>query len=335
MANQHLGFLMLSSRFDIATGAQSVVDLNDIQNRARDRLISDIATGRYIFETLSCPICDGDQFTPLATRDRYGVPCRIVICETCSLVQTNPYLDQNSASIFYSEIFAPLHRGSTEPTEKKFQDRRKYGAGIASWLMKNGVKPPARIVDVGCSSGGVLQGLTDAGFKGVGIDIGADYVADAQSRGLEAIVGTLDDLDSSQCPDVIAYCQSLEHFVPINQEIERMSRAAGKGTLLYIEVPGLFQLFPTYHLDLMRYFQLAHIWHFSPYTLQRLFAKHGFVQVAGDGYIHALFRKSEKPVDMGPPPSVAQVIAKLRRTERLRAIYPVKLLRSAKRALRG
>ena len=215
---------MLSRRFDITAGARSVVDLNEVQHRARDQLRADIAAGRYVFVPLDCPICGGGRFRPLATRDRYGVPCRIVICETCSLVQTNPYLDQESASSFYSEIFAPLHRGSTEPTEKKFQDRRKYGAGIANWLKNNGVKPPVRVVDVGCSSGGVLQGLTDAGFKGTGIDIGADYVADARSRGLEAIVGTLDDLDLSQPPDVIAYCQSLEHFVPINEEIERMSR---------------------------------------------------------------------------------------------------------------
>ncbi|MEN2988704.1 hypothetical protein WG926_10355 [Tistrella sp. BH-R2-4] len=85
----------------------------------------------------------------------------------------------------------------------------------------------------------------------------------------------------------------------------------------------------------MVYLQLAHVWHFSPYTLRRLFAKHGFVQIAGDNYIHALFQKTDRPIDLGPQPTVAEVIAKLRGTERLRAVYPIQLLRAIKRTVRG
>ncbi|MEN2988705.1 methyltransferase domain-containing protein [Tistrella sp. BH-R2-4] len=231
---------MLSRRFDIAESAEPIVTLNEIQRRARQRLITDIEAGEYVFVPLPCPVCEGTDFTPLATRDRYGVPCRVVICKTCTLVQTNPYLDDNSVGKFYSEIFGPLHRGAEQPTEQKFRGRRQYGSRVASWLMKNGVTPPMQVVDVGCSSGGVLQGLTDAGFKGVGIDISPDYIADARSRGLTAIVGTLDDLVLPEPPDVIAYCQSLEHFVSINEELERISRVAGAKTQVYIEVPGLF-----------------------------------------------------------------------------------------------
>ncbi|WP_372019655.1 class I SAM-dependent methyltransferase [Tistrella mobilis] len=326
---------MLSARFDLSKNTKSVVELNQIQSRACADLIGAIESGKMAFADLACPICGGRDFVPIATRDRYGVPARFVICRTCSLLQTNPYLDENSTNRFYAEVFAPLHRGSDQPTAAKFESRRRYGAGIARWLISQDVKPPRLIVDVGCSSGGVLQGMIDAGFRGIGIDVAADYVADARQRGLEAVVGSLDDLKLPEPPDVIAYCQSLEHIVPINEELARISRAAGPETLIYVEVPGLFQLFPTYHFDLLRYLQLAHVWHFSPYTLKRLFAHHGFEQIAGDGYIRAIFRKAKQPVDVGPAPSAEEVISRLRSTERIRALYPLKLLRSLKRVVKG
>src|SRR5690606_8675903 len=102
--------------------------------------------------------------------------------------------------------------------------------------------------------------------------------------------GNLETIDLPNNITIITYVQVLEHIVDINTELQRVARAIPDGGLLFIEVPGLTSVPRKYHFDVLRLLQLAHIWHFTPDTLQTLLAKHGFECLAIDDTIRGLFR---------------------------------------------
>ena len=307
---------ILNPRFDIARSDRSIVTLGRVQQDALAELKGRIASGEMRFESFDCPICGGSDIQPLATRDRYGVPCVTGVCADCGLMQTNPYPDGESLGWFYGTIFARLHRGTETPSDTRFEARRAKAATIVSWLKNHGGPTGGTMIDVGCASGGFLQGMVDHGFAGFGVEIDADYAADARERGLDVRIGTVDTVAEAKQADLVTYMQVLEHIPGLNEEIERLATTLKQGACVFIEVgptsvPGM------YNYDFLRLLQLAHVWHFTPATLTAAMARHGFKCVAIDDFVRGLFRFTGERRQPGefPTETPADIAAMLRRLE--------------------
>lgn len=311
------GAAIITPRFDIARSDRSVVTLGKVQRDALDQLKARIASGDMRFEAYACPICGGTDIEPVATRDRYGVACTTGVCAGCGLLQTNPYPDGASLGWFYENIFARLHRGTTTPSTTRFEARRAKAAAITGWLARHGGPTGGTMIDVGCASGGFLMGMVDQGFRGIGVEIDADYAADACQRGLDVRLGTVDTLDEAGEADLVTYIQVLEHIPDLNAEIERLARSLKPGACVFIEVPGPTSVSGMYNYDFLRLLQLAHIWHFTPVTLGAAMARHGFECVAVDDFVRGLFRYTGKPKALAelPKETPAQLAATIRRLE--------------------
>ena len=308
---------ILNPRFDIARSDRSVVTLGKVQQQALAELKSRIASGEMRFEAYACPICNGLQIDPVATRDRYGVACRTGICRDCGLMQTNPYPDAASLGWFYEHIFARLHRGTDTPSTKRFEARRAKATTIVDWLNRHGGPATGTVIDVGCASGGFLAGLVDHGFTGIGVEIDADYAADARGRGLDVRLGTVDTVAEGHEADLVTYIQVLEHIPQLNEEIERLATTLKAGACVFIEVPGPTSVPDMYNYDFLRLLQLAHIWHFTPNTLTGAMARHGFECVAIDDFVRGLFRYTgkRKPLADVPRDDPAAIRATIRMLE--------------------
>lgn len=59
--------------------------------------------------------------------------------------------------------------------------------------------------------------------------------------------------------------------------------------IVYIEVPGLLKIHETY-IDILNYFQNAHIRHFSLGTLQQVMSKQGYELLEGNEDVQSVFR---------------------------------------------
>lgn len=313
---------ILNPRFDIARSDRSVVTLGRVQQEALNELKARIANGEIRFKALDCPICGGSDIVPLATRDRYGVACTTGVCANCGLMQTNPYPDDASLGWFYQNIFARLHRGTTAPSEARFEARRAKAGTIYGWLKRNGGPTDGTMVDVGCASGGFLQGMINHGFTGFGVEIDADYAADASERGLDVRLGTIDTVAEARLADLVTYMQVLEHIPGLNEEIDRLATTLKQGAFVFIEVPGPTSVPGMYNYDFLRLLQLAHVWHFTPATLTAAMARHGFECLAIDDFVRGLFRYTgkRKPVGEIATETPADIEAMVRRleTQRLR-----------------
>ena len=104
-------------------------------------------------------------------------------------------------------------------------------------------------------------------------------------------VGTIGKLYSlKKKPDVVIYSHIVEHLLnPVN-ELKKLKKLLKQDSLLYIEVPGLKNLYDSYDQDFLKYLQNAHTYHFTLNSLTNCTKKAGFNLLSGDEFIHSVFK---------------------------------------------
>ena len=174
--------------------------------------------------------------------------------------------------------------------------------------------------EIGCGAGGILEFFKQKGHQVRGYDLGTEYINYGKStHQLELFEGTLTKVNSSFKPDLIIYSHVLEHILDLNSEVELLKKISSKHTLLYIEVPGIKNIRNSYQANVLRYFQNAHVFHFSLESLTNLMENFGFLRLCGDQYIRSCFRLGDRH---GERVNDFQSVRRfLRSTERLRHLY--------------
>ena len=313
--------------------------LNALQLEVKAQLERKLAAGVYRTERVPCVLCGGSSFEPLAAKDRYGLQLSVVICGECALVQTNPRMDERSYAEFYNDEYRPLYGGEPEPTEDFFGAQYLAGARVHAYVTRHGMLRPPRgrvpmVLEIGCGAGGILQYFRDQGCRVMGLDLGEAYVEYGRRRhGLDLRAGTLADVPADVRPDLVIYSHVVEHLPDPIGEMRRVRERLADGAGLYVEVPGLRSLWRFYRMDLLRYLQNAHTYHFSAVTLRWLLEAAGFSAVAVDERVRSVFRPTgdgdAAAVRRFPPrdPAAARAehertIGYLRRAESLRRISP-------------
>ena len=126
------------------------------------------------------------------------------------------------------------------------------------------------LVDIGCGSGKLLSKISSANKYGV--DISANYLAEALTSGASLIKSDIDDLpyldsffDCVICTDV------LEHVMRLDDAVDELNRILKPGGMLIIRVP--------FREDLSSYlaheyqYKYAHLRNFDQYSLRLFFEK--------------------------------------------------------------
>jgi SAM-dependent methyltransferase len=132
-----------------------------------------------------------------------------------------------------------------------------------------------RVLDVGCGTGEILNGLRAEGFNPFGVEINPRAVKTAKEKfQLEVVCGTLFDAKyPDNFFDIILFNHSLEHFYSPLRVLKECFRILNPEGMIMISVPNsrsleafIFKSF-WFSWDLPR-----HLYHFSPKTLlQELF----------------------------------------------------------------
>jgi SAM-dependent methyltransferase len=138
------------------------------------------------------------------------------------------------------------------------------------------------LLDVGCSSGGVLRALGGNAWKLYGIETSMAEARKAEmSSGAQVFVG--DILDAPFSPlsfDVITLFHVLEHVDRPKDVIRKLWEWLKPGGIVYLQVPNVRALEACifrsywYALELPR-----HLYHFSPVSLKRLFSLFEFEEL--------------------------------------------------------
>lgn len=284
---------MLSERF--RSDGISSMPLNEAQTEALTTFLKKLADNSLQYETVKC-LCGADDPHKLAEKDRYGIPITTVICRQCGQVYSKERLDSRSSEIFYTSLYRELYVGKEVADERFFNKQHRRGNRIFSFLEPYRKKSHQHVLEIGCGAGGILFPFLKGGDSVLGIDLGERYLEFGRSFGLELACMSSHVLKEKQPQyyDVIILSHVLEHFSNIENELESIKTLLKDDGLLYIEVPGLFNLRDSYDCNFLKYLQNAHNYHFNLATLKSALERAGFILIKGDESVRAVFKQSRQ-----------------------------------------
>lgn len=140
-----------------------------------------------------------------------------------------------------------------------------------------GLRPEAKILDIGCGSGAMLEFLKNQGFNNVqGIDISKEQIDLAIQKGYDAEVQDVFDYlnNKPEMFDAIIALDFIEHFhkEEMLELAQLLFNSLTNGGRLILQTPNGEGLFPRQII----YGDLTHLTIFTPNSLKQLFLKVDF-----------------------------------------------------------
>lgn len=247
----------------------------------------------------ACRLCCGTDRQVLATRGRGFESLVTAVCTSCGLVSHHPLPDAAEVAAFYASRYRVEYKGAIEP-KRKHALRAIRGALARMHRLAPLLPPRAAVLDVGASSGEFVYAMARAGFDATGIEpnfgyaeyAAATYGVRLQFGGFETAEATPDSLD------LVTLNHVLEHLADPWDALRRIHAWLKPDGLLFVEVPNLAGV----RKQAANTFHRAHIWNFTPETLEAAAFQAGFVPSDGEDArsTSVVFRK-RLPDD--PPPA--------------------------------
>ena len=167
----------------------------------------------------TCPICNNNNFTKIADKDRYGFDVESVLCENCSIVFITPRLTANSYSKFYAKIYRPLvsdYYGRVIDADSIQVEQLIYSKEVISLIEPFINKQNHNsFLDVGGSTGVISREFKKVyDFDCTVIDPSPDEINFAKKSDIKTITGLVETWDpGEQKFDIIGMFQTIDHLL--------------------------------------------------------------------------------------------------------------------------
>lgn len=237
-------------------------------------------------EYIECNCCGSRHTKTIFTKDRYSMGINTVICINCGLVFTNPVLTDKELNDFYGFHYRTYYVSTEYPDEayikmRKLQER----ADILLNHIKERLPVQLQLLDIGASEGTVLNTLRsyckyDGRYENpifVGVEPNQKFAHYAETKhGLKIFNGMISDFldENTDTFNFIILNHVLEHFKDPYTVLTKLWKLLETDGYIFIEVPNLEYK----NLDIS-FFHIAHIFNFTPCTLEQLALKAGFIPV--------------------------------------------------------
>ena len=199
----------------------------------------------------------------------------MVLCRNCGLVYLNPRRDQQEYDVYYRDSY--FH---------EFMDYFDSQEGLLKWWVDQGqyildktrpyLKAPAKVLEIGCAGGGILDVFKRAGHDVTGLEVLPYWIEFAQKNFQITIVDQDFHalINEKKQFDLIILSHFLEHLLDPVSWLEELKPLLSAGGLIYVETPNIRDI--PQKLGLQNYFCLAHTYYFSPDTLKLIIQNSGF-----------------------------------------------------------
>lgn len=222
-----------------------------------------------------CPTCGANAEKAELAKDHMSV----VRCVVCDLVYVNPTFDEDHyqsvyASAEYQEIVRDLGISSHEYRVRRFGTER---VAIMERHLQLRDGQPARYLDVGCSTGFVVEAARDRGWQAAGIDLNPSAIEFGRCRGLDLRTVALEDAGVAPASfDAISLFDVLEHLLAPGRTLRACIDLLAPGGILFMYVPNYDSasrllmgsdahfIWPTHHLN-----------YYTPATMRDLMSRNG------------------------------------------------------------
>lgn len=242
-------------------------------------------------EISSCQLCGSDQ-----RREKLvDGPFTVHECASCGLVYVSPRLHGEALAKVYGEGYwksdNPKSRGYADYAREASLYLKTFEKRMA--LVRQWVKPGARVLDVGCAAGYFLQVMRAAGHPVLGIEP-SESIATIARRELgdaTVFVGNLEDAPESRgyqkgSFDLVSLWDVIEHIPDPQAALRTLRTMLAPGGRILLETQNVGSrwaqlLGRRWH----HYKHEEHLYHFNPETMTRLLRDCGFrVLHCGAGY---------------------------------------------------
>lgn len=234
-----------------------------------------------LLEEVSCNLCQSKEYSKVYEAGDFHLDIPIVFqlvrCNKCGLLFVNPRATKETISIYYPDEYSSYHSYTGTHTlagylQNKFLDLRINN-------IKKLIGNSGKILEIGCATGELLNGLRKAGnFEVYGVDF-SDYAAKiARAKyNLNVQTGFLDNIKfEDNFFNLVIMKHVFEHqYNPFEtlQEIQRILKPGGYVLNIIPNIDSVeAKLFGKYwhSLDLPR-----HLYHFPQKTLKPFYQKAG------------------------------------------------------------
>jgi 2-polyprenyl-3-methyl-5-hydroxy-6-metoxy-1,4-benzoquinol methylase len=227
-----------------------------------------------------CPVCGSAGERRIVDRQEFqegvlGHGYYVVVCGMCGAGYADGIPEQEVLDRHYSNQSKYAYEG-TRGTESEYDFRRFeiIFDRLAPFLPAHG----ARILDIGCATGGLLSVFKRHGFNDVlGIDPSAACASAARRLyGIDVRVSTLGQLaDWTQRFDLILMVGVLEHVREALSAVHDVGSLAASDGLVYVSVPDVLGFAACRNAPYQQ-FSMEHVNFFSSLSLNRVMAACGF-----------------------------------------------------------
>jgi 2-polyprenyl-3-methyl-5-hydroxy-6-metoxy-1,4-benzoquinol methylase len=205
-------------------------------------------------------------------------------CGQCGIIFLSPAPSPEDEARFYRQEFEKFMEARSGPT----QGWAKAEAHVASnqdnvarrmKVLAPYLRPGVEVLEIGCSSGFMLDAITAAGGRCCGIEPSAVFTEYLQAKG-HRVCASLEELEAqgSQGYDLIVHFFVLEHIADPDEFIRRQLRLLKPGGSIIMEVPSATDaLTSLYRIPAFErfYWSIAHHYYYRPGSLRFLLNRSG------------------------------------------------------------
>ena len=223
----------------------------------------------------ACPLCAGRRTRPRFRRGEYT----IFACRACGGGFAWPRLGPAGLGGVYDDAYAETYVSGVmhgaDFAERRFAQLEKSLLRHAPALLS---RPGARMLDIGCASGGLMAESRRRGWRPEGVEYSEALAAQARSSGLDVHGGDFLGLHlEAGSYDLITMFHVVEHFDDPTAAVAKCHALLCEGGVLVMETPnwrGIGAL-----VRRSRWSHITppeHINYFGPAALRRLTRRGGF-----------------------------------------------------------
>jgi 2-polyprenyl-3-methyl-5-hydroxy-6-metoxy-1,4-benzoquinol methylase len=194
----------------------------------------------------------------------------IVRCTQCGMLCSDWKIQVTDIDQLYSQMEDELY--DEEQKMRRLTFRRDLG------LIQHYAGKIGRILDIGCSTGGLLLEAKDLGWQTAGIDLSHWAVEKCKQHGLTGVhEGTIQTYPGEQAStDVVTMLDYIEHDPDIGHTLDAVSHLLCQNGILYVTTPDSGSLVAKLFGRRWWGINALHLTLFSRSTIKKLLEKHGF-----------------------------------------------------------
>jgi hypothetical protein len=175
-----------------------------------------------------CNLCGFDRWTIITRRDRFDFHAEATSCWRCGLTVLNPRMTAEAYGRFYDGVYRPLvsaFHGRRIDARTIQGEQREYAAGMAAFAAPFVSALKGRtMLDIGGSTGVVAAHFARAfGLRASVIDPAPAELAEAETGGLEAIRGLVEDWDPrGRRFALVGMFQTVDHLLDVTATLAKV-----------------------------------------------------------------------------------------------------------------